>query len=101
MTNDLWVEMKYPTIHDYAKQGSESNNPHEIYASGIEKMYNDEDVWDSATTTKEELVEFIGNLPKNEFIKIRKFFETMPSVTHTVKLKNPKTGYEFPYTFLE
>ena len=33
---------------------------HEIYASGIEKMYNDEDVWDSATTTKEELVEFIG-----------------------------------------
>ena len=98
VTNDLWVEMKYPTIHDYAKQGSESNNPHEIYASGIEKMYNDEDVWDSATTTKEELVEFIGNLPKNEFNKIRKFFETMPSVTHTVKLKNPKTGYEFPYT---
>lgn len=98
LRDDLWIEMKYPSIHDYAKSNSEGDNTFEIIASGIEKIYDSEKIWDSATTTKDEFITWIGNLPKQDYVKIRKFFETMPLLTHTVKLKNPKTGHAFSYT---
>ena len=30
----------------------------------------------------------------SQFQEIEKFFETMPKLSHTVKLKNPNTGVE-------
>ena len=30
----------------------------------------------------------------SQFKEIEKFFETMPKLSHTVKLKNPNTGVE-------
>ena len=95
LSDDLWIEMKYPKIHDYIKQ---SDDEMAFMASGIEKMYNSETVWDNATTTKEEFVSFLENLTKKQFVSVREFFQTMPVLRHTMKLKNPKTGYEFTHT---
>jgi hypothetical protein len=95
LSDDLWVEMRYLSIHDYLINGE---NELEFMASGIEKLYNSERVWDNATTTKEEFVSFLENLTKQQFVSVREFFETVPALRHTVKLKNPKTGYEFDYT---
>lgn len=95
LSDDLWVEMKYLSIHDYLINGESELK---LMASGIEKLYNSEQVWDNATTTKEEFVSFLENLTKQQFVSVREFFETMPALRHIVKLKNPKTGYEFDYT---
>jgi hypothetical protein len=36
--------------------------------------------------------EFIENLPQDSFVKIRKFFDTMPKLQHEVEVKNPITN---------
>lgn len=95
LSDDLWIEMKYPKIHDYINQ---SDNEMLFMASCIEKMYDSETVWDNATTTKEEFADFLDNLMKKQFVLVREFFMSMPVLKHTVNLKNPKTGYEFTHT---
>ena len=49
--------------------------------------------------SEEELKEFFENLSQDQFSKIRKFFDTMPKLRHTTKVKNPKTGVESTITF--
>jgi hypothetical protein len=39
-----------------------------------------------------ELDEFIDSLTHSQFEKVQEFFDTMPKVKHTVKVKNPNTG---------
>ena len=41
---------------------------------------------------KKELREFLESLPQEAFIKIRKFFETMPILKHEIEVTNPKTN---------
>ena len=43
--------------------------------------------------TKKELNEF-ESMNSSQFKDIEKFFETMPKLSHTVKVKNPKTKKE-------
>mgnify|MGYP003348513921 CR=1 FL=1 len=38
--------------------------------------------------------EFLEQLTSNQFKQIEKFFETMPKLSHTVKVKNPNTEVE-------
>ena len=38
--------------------------------------------------------EFIEQLSSKQFKEIEKFFETMPKMSHTVKVTNPETGVE-------
>jgi hypothetical protein len=41
-----------------------------------------------------ELDEFIGSMTHDQFVKIQDFFNTMPKVKHSVKVKNPNTNVE-------
>ena len=43
---------------------------------------------------KKELTEFVDQLNSKQFKEIEKFFETMPKLSHTVKVKNPNTNVE-------
>ena len=43
---------------------------------------------------KKELDDFIESMNTEQFGKIQKFFDTMPKVKHTIKVKNPKTEVE-------
>ena len=47
-----------------------------------------------ADCTKKELNEFLESMNSSQFKDIEKFFETMPKLSHTVKVKNPKTKKE-------
>ena len=38
--------------------------------------------------------EFLDQLNSNQFKEIEKFFETMPKLTHTLKVKNPNTNVD-------
>ncbi|MBM4210605.1 MAG: baseplate protein, partial [Gammaproteobacteria bacterium] len=63
-------------------------------ASCIDKIYTEEEVWASADVTKKELLEFLEQMNSAQFKKIEQFFETMPKLSHTVKIKNPNTKVE-------
>ena len=43
---------------------------------------------------KKELNEFLDQMNSSQFKDIEKFFETMPKLSHTVKVKNPNTNVE-------
>ena len=57
-------------------------------------IYNEEESWDATESSKDELVEFIEQLNTKQFKEVEKFFETMPKLSHKIKVKNPKTEVE-------
>jgi hypothetical protein len=66
----------------------------DLVASCIDKIFNDEEVWTSGDVTKKELIDFLEQMNSAQFKQIEKFFETMPKLSHSVKVKNPKTEVE-------
>ena len=93
----LMMEMKYPSLEQFIKTNfdmkSENNveQSFELIASCIDKIYNDEQVWDCSDVTKKELLAFLDGMNANQFKEIEVFFETMPKIKHDVKITNPKT----------
>jgi hypothetical protein len=65
-----------------------------MIVSCIEQIYSEEESWASSDSTKKELNEFVEQLTTNQFKEIEKFFDTMPKLSHTIKVKNPNTGVE-------
>ena len=41
--------------------------------------------------SKKEVLEFLEGMNSLQFKEIEKFFETMPKLSHTVEVVNPKT----------
>ena len=65
----------------------------EVIGSCILQIYenNGEKVYEGKDQTKKELNEFIEQLSSQQFKQIQKFYDTMPKLKHTIKVKNPKT----------
>lgn len=100
LDDHLMMQMKYPSLDQFIKNNfdlsdnSAINQSFELVASCIDTIFNDEEVWAAADVTKKELMEFLDQMNTSQFKQVEKFFETMPKLSHTVKVKNPKTGVE-------
>lgn len=100
LDSHLMMEMKYPSLEQFIKSNfdmSENNaldQSFELISSCVDKIYNEEEVWSAADVTKKELMEFLEQMNSKQFKLIEKFFETMPKLSHKVKITNPKTGVE-------
>ena len=57
-------------------------------------VYSEDESWAAADCTKKELNEWLETLNTNQFKQVEEFFETMPKLSHTVKVTNPKTKVE-------
>ena len=66
----------------------------DLVATCVDKIYSDDEVWTSADVTKKEIMEFLEQMNSSQFKQIETFFETMPKLSHTVKVMNPKSGVE-------
>ena len=86
--DDIFIKMKYPTLEDMKSVGGDinENNIIDILYKCIEQMFDDQEVY--TEYTKEELEDFINNLPVDSIANITNFFNTMPAVEHKVILKN-------------
>ena len=97
---NIKMEMKYPSLDQFIKNnfdfsgGSNIEQSFDLVATCIDKVYTEEEVWDSADVTKKELIEFLDQMDSSQFKQVEKFFETMPKLTHTIKVTNPKTDIE-------
>ena len=100
LDDDLTLRMKYPSMEEFVKSNfSMSENvslqdTFEIVSSCIEQVYNEEESWSAKECTKKELAEFMEQLSSKQFKQIEGFFETMPKLSHTFTVKNPKTQIE-------
>ena len=91
LTDDLTVEMKYPDIDYFTKINfmEETPDEYELVAKCIKRVYVGED--DFTSDSLDESKEWVEGLTNNQFEKIQSFFETMPTLRHVLKVKNPKT----------
>ena len=61
-------------------------------------VYNNEESWAASDCTKKELKEWVQDLNSKQFKELEIFFETMPKLSHTLKVTNPKTKVESEIT---
>ena len=102
LDNNLMMELKYPSLNEFIKNNFDPNdttkNPmdqsFDLIGSCISKIYNEDEVWAAADCSKKELNDFLDSMNSNQFKEVEKFFETMPKLSHTVKITNPKTKVE-------
>jgi len=103
LSDEMGVIMKYPSIDLFSKAGIadiNADNMIDVVATCIAQIYDKkgEEVFDSKDSTKKELVDFVEQLNTTQFQDIQEFFDTMPKLTHTVTVKNPKTKKESKVT---
>ncbi len=93
LDDNVGIVMKYPSLDVFIQQNL-TDNPNlddifELAAGCIDQVYDQEEVYDSFT--KKEALEFLENLNSDQFQKIQSFFETMPKLSYTLEVTNPKT----------
>ena len=102
LDDTLSLKLKYPSVAQFIDNNFEVSDDTgdsvakslSMITSCMDMIYNDEESWDASESTNEELTEFIEQLNTKQFKQIEKFFETMPKLSHKVKVTNPKTGVE-------
>jgi len=98
--DSIMMEMKYPSLDQFIKSNFDlsadntMDQSFDLIASCIDKIYTEDEVWAAGDVSKKELLEFLEQMNSTQFKDIEKFFETMPRLSHTIQVKNPKTEVE-------
>ena len=100
LDDTLSLKLNYPSIEQFiennfeSSKGSEITSTLDMITSCIDMIYTDEESWNASETSKKDLEEFIEQLNTKQFRVIEGFFDTMPKLSHSIKVKNPKTNVE-------
>ena len=93
------MKLKYPSMQQFIDANFDSeqelnsvSQSLQMLSTCIDMIYDNEESWDSADNSPEELNEFIEQLNTKHFKEVETFFETMPKLEHIVEVTNPKTG---------
>jgi hypothetical protein len=96
LDGNVGILMKYPSLDVFVSQNMADDPDIEdvfkLAASCIAQVYDQDEVYDSFTTA--EALEFLEGLNSEQFAKVQRFFETMPKLSYTLKVLNPKTKVE-------
>ena len=91
ISDEITVEMKYPDMEYFAAItfSQDTVDPYELVGKCIKRVYVGEE--DYTPDSVEESRNWVEGLTNSQFDGIQEFFETMPSLKHVLKVKNPKT----------
>ena len=98
--DSIMMEMKYPSLDQFIKNNFDFNDKNamdqsfELIATCIDKIFTEDEVWAVEDCSKKEIVDFLEQMNSSQFKEIEKFFETMPKLSHSITVKNPKTKEE-------
>ena len=95
---DYGVIMKVPTIKHISNKKTLLDLSYGLVRDCIDQIYSGDEVFESADLSKKELDEYVNHLTTRQFNMIRKYFESLPVVSHLIKYKNPKSGKDFTLT---
>ena len=100
LDDEYTLRMKYPSLDEFIKNNFNASgdinvdDTFDLISSCIEQVYSEEESWAASDCTKKELSQFVEQLNSSQFKEIEKFFDTMPKLSHTVKVINPNTKKE-------
>ena len=97
LDDQFTLRMRYPSLSEFIKSNFTAedlkvDDTFDLIASCVDQVYSEEESWTQEDCTKKELTEFIEQLNSAQFKDIEKFFDTMPKLSHTLKVKNPNTN---------
>jgi hypothetical protein len=91
--DDVGVMMKYPTMEIIQRleslDKSDIDSAFNIIVECIDYIFTDTEVFHAKEQTKSELLEFLNNLTSDQFMKIQKFFDTMPKLSKNIQYNCP------------
>ena len=85
LDDKIGIMMKYPNISQVGIKGSDSEMGMNIIKGCIKMVFTEEETFESDSFTDKELDEFIDSLNTKQMEKIRDFFNSMPTLKHTIK----------------
>ena len=102
LDKDLMMELKYPSLNEFVKSNFDPNDTDrsamdqsfDLISTCIDKIYNEDEVWAASDCTKKEIKDFLESMNSSQFKQIEAFFDTMPKLSHSLKVTNPKTKVE-------
>ena len=91
--------MGYPSLDMFVKLNFTDQNigVEEVFqmaAACVKTIQDPNQVYECKDVPQEEILAFFDDMNSGQFAKIQDFFDTMPKLTHTVKVVNPKTEVE-------
>ena len=101
LDDNLSIQMNYPSLTQFIESNfelsgvdSDLEKSLDVIIACIGQVYNEEESWDASECTKKELKEFVEQMNSKQFKEIETFFDTMPKLSHKIKVKNPETEVE-------
>ncbi len=97
LAEGLTVKMRYPDI-SFFNEGydlTDITGSINLISKCVTSIVAGEEVFNKTDMSDSEVVEWIEGLTQSQFQKIVNFFTTMPKLSHTITLKNKKTGNNF------
>ena len=97
LDNNLMMELKYPSLNEFIKNNfdfdekNQMEQSFELIGSCVDKIYTKEESYAASDCTKKEMNDFLESMNSQQFKKIEEFFTTMPKLSHTIEVTNPKT----------
>ena len=98
LDNDLSLQMNYPSLNQFIEtnfevggEKSEVEQSLNVIMSCIKQVYSSEEAWDATDCSKKELKDFVEQMNSIQFKQVEDFFNTMPKLSHTLKVTNPNT----------
>ena len=90
---EVGVMMKYPSIDVIKKleglDAEDINVIFDVIAASVDFIYEGDKIHYAKEQKKEDIVQFLGNLTYEQFMKVQNFFQTMPRLRKEVEYKCP------------
>ena len=96
----MTLRMKYPSLNQFIESNFDTDDAPEtvvdktfkIVAESMDTVFNEEDAWEAKDYSLDERIKFVEQLNSRQYKEVEKFFETMPKLSHTIEVVNPKTN---------
>ena len=105
LDDNLSVQMNYPSLTQFVESNFDIASRHsgveqslDVVMSCISQVYTADEAWDASDYSKKELKDFVEQMNSKQFKEVEEFFDTMPKLAHTIKVKNPETKVESEVT---
>ena len=105
LDDNLSVQMSYPSLTQFVESNFDIASRHsgveqslDVIMSCIKQVYTADEAWDASDYSKKELKDFVEQMNSKQFKEVEEFFDTMPKLAHTIKVKNPETKVESEVT---
>lgn len=101
ITGKVGVKMRYPSFEVLEKMKqteSLTDISFEFILACIDYIYDEDAMYYSHEIPREEIIEFLDSLTKEQFDNIEKFIDNVPTIEKKVEIKCPGCGFDHSIT---